>query len=101
MQLGSLLVIAALSQKCRITPKVLKAILSTVASCAQQVSAKQFVRTLLCICAPQDTLEKFPRSLVTAIMRLPYVSEKDTSDAHILTLKVVLSIPNYGMCILG
>ncbi|OSX58041.1 hypothetical protein POSPLADRAFT_1154787 [Postia placenta MAD-698-R-SB12] len=74
--LGSLLVIAALSQKCRITPKVLKAILSTVASCAQQVSAKQFVRTLLCICAPQDTLEKFPRSLVTAIMRLPAVDSE-------------------------
>ncbi|KAF9807205.1 hypothetical protein IEO21_08320 [Rhodonia placenta] len=74
--LGSLLVIAALSQKCRITPKVLKAILSTVASCAQQVSAKQFVRTLLCICAPQDTLEKFPRSLVTAIMRLPAIDSE-------------------------
>ncbi|CCM00706.1 uncharacterized protein FIBRA_02746 [Fibroporia radiculosa] len=72
-KLGSLLILAALSQKCRLTSKTMKAVLVAIASCTTRCSAKQFVRTLLCICAPQDEMDKFPRSLVKAFLTIPEI----------------------------
>ncbi|KAH9921142.1 uncharacterized protein B0H18DRAFT_1086220 [Fomitopsis serialis] len=44
-------------------------ILNAIASCAERISAKQLVRTLACLCGPQDELEKLPRALVTAMLK--------------------------------
>ncbi|KZT03292.1 uncharacterized protein LAESUDRAFT_744673 [Laetiporus sulphureus 93-53] len=62
--LGILLILAGISQKCHLSPKALNAVLSAVAGCSKDVTAKQLIRTTLCICAPQDVSEKFPRALL-------------------------------------
>ncbi|KAH9837712.1 armadillo-type protein [Rhodofomes roseus] len=67
--LSSLLVLAALSNKCYLTQKALKTILNAVATCAERISAKQLVRTLACLCAPQDESEKLPRALLSAALK--------------------------------
>lgn len=72
-QLGSFLVLAAISQKARLTPKAVKSILTAVVGCAERVSPKQLIRTLVGICAPQDQLEKLPSSVVKALLTIPYV----------------------------
>ncbi|PCH43122.1 hypothetical protein WOLCODRAFT_121527 [Wolfiporia cocos MD-104 SS10] len=69
--LGSLLILAAMSQKAFLTQKALKAVLTSVASRADRISAKQLVRSLLCILAPQDELEKLPRVLIASILSKP------------------------------
>ncbi|KAI0920552.1 hypothetical protein AcV5_010550 [Taiwanofungus camphoratus] len=74
--LGSFLVLAALSQKCHFSSKALKAILSAVTRCAGHVTVKQLVRTLLCICAPQDELEKLPRGLIENLLMVPGIDEE-------------------------
>ncbi|KZT68072.1 hypothetical protein DAEQUDRAFT_348588 [Daedalea quercina L-15889] len=67
--LASLLVLAALSQKCHLTPKAVKTILNAIAACAERISSKQLVRTLVCLCGTQDELEKLPRALVSAALK--------------------------------
>ena len=72
-QLGSFLILAALSQKNHLTTKAVKSLLTTVAGCADLVTPKQLVRTLVTICAPQVVLEKLPNSVVKTLTGLPCV----------------------------
>lgn len=69
--LASFLVLAGLSQKCHLTKRATKTILMAIAPCAERVSTKQLVRTLVCICAPQDELDKLPRNIVAAAVKKP------------------------------
>ena len=71
---SSYLILAAISQKTRLTSKASKTILAAIVGCAERVSPKQLVRTLVSICAPQDQLEKLPGSVVKAVVAIPWVS---------------------------
>ncbi|KAI1789700.1 hypothetical protein LXA43DRAFT_1019967 [Ganoderma leucocontextum] len=72
--LGSYLILAAISQKARLTAKATKTILTAIVECAERVSPKQLVRTLVSICAPQDELEKLSSSLVKTLVAIPGIS---------------------------
>ncbi|KAI0670242.1 hypothetical protein C8Q78DRAFT_1138718 [Trametes maxima] len=74
--LGSYLILAAISQKTRLTAKGVKSILSAVAECAERVSPKQLVRTLVSICAPQDQLERIPGSVVETLLTVPGIQSE-------------------------
>ncbi|TBU55148.1 armadillo-type protein [Dichomitus squalens] len=72
--LGSYLILAAISQKARLTSKATKTILAAVVGCAERVSPKQLTRTLVSICAPQDQLEKLSGRVVKTIVAIPGIS---------------------------
>ncbi|KAI0742763.1 hypothetical protein C8Q80DRAFT_1221194 [Daedaleopsis nitida] len=74
--LGSYLVLAAISQKARLTIKAIKSILAAAVECAPRVSPKQLVRTLVSVCAPQDQLEKLPSSLVKRLITIPHIDSE-------------------------
>ena len=69
--LGSLLILAAISQKTHLTSKAVKSLLVAVTECVERVTPKQLVRTLVSICAPQDQVEKLPGSVVKTLIGLP------------------------------
>ena len=71
-QLGSFLVLAAISQKTHLTSKGVKSILVAIAGCAERVSPKQLVRTLVSVCASQDQLEKMPGAVVKTLLTMSY-----------------------------
>ncbi|OCH90866.1 hypothetical protein OBBRIDRAFT_729952 [Obba rivulosa] len=74
--LGCYLLLAALSQKCHLSTKALRAILSSVASCVERVSAKQYVRTLVAISAPQDELAELPRNVISSLIKIAGMDEE-------------------------
>ncbi|EMD35136.1 hypothetical protein CERSUDRAFT_107124 [Gelatoporia subvermispora B] len=74
--LGCYLLLAALSQKCRLSPKALRAILSSVATCVERVSAKQYMRTIVAISAPQDELAELPRNMTASLTKIPGMDEE-------------------------
>ncbi|KAI0830231.1 hypothetical protein BC628DRAFT_1357002 [Trametes gibbosa] len=78
--LGSYLLLAAISQKTRLTPKAVQGILVAVTACAARVSPKQLVRTYVSICAAQDQLERLPSSVVKTVTALPDI-ETELIDA--------------------
>ncbi|KAI0632952.1 hypothetical protein C8Q77DRAFT_1120632 [Trametes polyzona] len=74
--LGSYLILAAISQKARLTVQAVKSILTAVVDCAERVSPKQLVRTLVSICAPQDQLDRIPTDVVKTVLAIPSVEEE-------------------------
>ncbi|KAI0651200.1 hypothetical protein C8Q79DRAFT_1004507 [Trametes meyenii] len=74
--LGSYLILAAISQKTRLTAKAVKTILSAVTECAERVSPKQLIRTLVSICAPQDQLERISGSVVETLLAVPGIQSE-------------------------
>ncbi|PIL25975.1 hypothetical protein GSI_11729 [Ganoderma sinense ZZ0214-1] len=74
--LGGYLILAAISQRTRLTSKATKTILGAIVECAERVSPKQLVRTLVSVCAPQDQLEKLSGSLVKVLIAIPGISSE-------------------------
>ncbi|KAL6308934.1 hypothetical protein BKA93DRAFT_724934 [Sparassis latifolia] len=74
--LGSYLLLAATSQKCHLSSKALKAVLSAISSSADRVSPKQFVRTLVAVCAPQDELEALPRNVMDTFIQFSGIDDE-------------------------
>jgi U3 small nucleolar RNA-associated protein 10 len=70
-QLGSYILLSALSQKCHLTPKAVKAIIGAMAGCAHQVETRQFINAAISVCEPQAELDHFSNSTVKHILRLP------------------------------
>lgn len=66
--LGSYILISALSKKIQFTPHALKTIISSMTSCAQNVSPTQFTNALLAVCEPQPALERFSEGTVKGII---------------------------------
>ena len=58
--MGSLLLLAALSHKCRITADALISVLKSIAKAKRVVSPVQLLTTLVAVAAPQDPLPKLP-----------------------------------------
>lgn len=71
VQLGSYLVLAAISQKTHLTANAVKSILVAAADCAERVSPKQLVRTLVSICAPQEQLDRLSSSVIKTLVAIP------------------------------
>ncbi|KAI9060150.1 hypothetical protein FKP32DRAFT_1760434 [Trametes sanguinea] len=69
--LGSCLVLAAISQKTNLTTKAVKSIMLAVADCAERISPKQLIRTLVSIAAPQDQLDRLSKSVVETLVTIP------------------------------
>ncbi|OSD00001.1 hypothetical protein PYCCODRAFT_1479448 [Trametes coccinea BRFM310] len=74
--LGSCLVLAAISQKTNLTAKAVKSIMLAVADCAERISPKQLIRTLVSIAAPQDQLDRLSKSVVEALVTIPGVQSE-------------------------
>ena len=67
-QLASYILLSALSQRCRLSPAALKTILSSMASCSEQVTSQQFIHATLSVMAPQDELNVLPNVLTARLL---------------------------------
>ncbi|KAG6888637.1 hypothetical protein C0992_007989 [Termitomyces sp. T32_za158] len=74
--LGSYVLLAALSHKCRIAPAALSVILNAMTTCAENVVPQQYISAILSVCEPQDELEGFSKATVQAILRIPNVAKE-------------------------
>ncbi|KAH9893998.1 hypothetical protein C8Q73DRAFT_694035 [Cubamyces lactineus] len=90
--LGSYLILAAISQKTNITSNAVKSIMHAIVDCAERVSPKQLVRTLVSIVAPQDQLERLPKGVVKRVISIPGI-ELELIDAMAWTGAEKLIIP--------
>ena len=72
-QLGSYILLASLSQKCKISPAALQVVVAEVVSASHSVRTDQLVQTLVAVCGPQDVLEKWPNEVVKNILGVSYV----------------------------
>ncbi|KAJ8482003.1 hypothetical protein ONZ51_g5640 [Trametes cubensis] len=90
--LGSYLILAAISQKTNITPSAIKSIMHAIVDCAERVSPKQLVRTLVSIVAPQDQLERLPKGVVKRVISIPGI-ELELIDAMTWTGSEKFIIP--------
>ncbi|KAF6741372.1 hypothetical protein DFP72DRAFT_995311 [Ephemerocybe angulata] len=79
LQLGSYVLLAALSQKTDLAPSVVKSIVGAMAGAAQHVSTDQFVSALVAFCQGQTQLEKVSESTVKALLQLPAINEEITA----------------------
>lgn len=72
-QLGSYILLASLSQKCKFSPAALQVVVGEIVSAFHLVRPDQLVQTLVAVCGPQDVLEKLPGEVVKGILGIPYV----------------------------
>jgi len=72
-KLGSYILLASLSQKCKFSPAALQVVVADAVSASHSVRTDQFVQTLVAVCGPQDVLEKLPSEVVKSILGVPYV----------------------------
>ncbi|KAJ3005360.1 hypothetical protein NUW54_g4371 [Trametes sanguinea] len=94
--LGSCLVLAAISQKTNLTAKAVKSIMLAVADCAERISPKQLIRTLVSIAAPQDQLDRLPKSVVEALVTIPGIqSELISAMAWVGAEKFLIPLINH------
>jgi hypothetical protein len=80
-QLASYVLLAALSQKCKLTPEALKTIVECMGAAADLVEAKQFVNAAVAVCTLQGELQSlrlpdsgFVQSHFLYSLRSTYVS---------------------------
>ncbi|KAG7098539.1 hypothetical protein E1B28_000475 [Marasmius oreades] len=74
--LGSYILISTLSQKCKVTPAALKALVVSMISCAHEVGVTQVVNALISVCEAQDVLEELPNHTVKSFLRLKGINEE-------------------------
>jgi len=82
VKLGSYILLASLSQKCKFSSSALKAIVGAMASAAHTVRGDQFVNSLVAVCEPQEALDAFSSETLKAIVRTPYVNAFVCYDLH-------------------
>ena len=82
VKLGSYILLASLSQKCKLASNALKVIVGAMASAAHTVRGDQFVNSLVAVCEPQDELDAFTSETLKAIVRTPYVNAFIFYDLH-------------------
>ncbi|KAG6836982.1 hypothetical protein H0H93_016935 [Arthromyces matolae] len=80
--LGSYVLLAALSQKCRIVPAALTVILNAMSKCAEFVLLQQYINAILSVCEAQEELENFSETMVSSILRLENI-EKELRNASV------------------
>ena len=74
IQLGSFVLLAALSQKCQFTPAATKTIASGMVHCVSAsmvVDAHQLVTALLSFLSGQETLNDLPNNCIDEFISLP------------------------------
>ena len=72
-QLGSYVLLSALSRKCCLAPKALGSIIGSMASCANRVKTQQFISAAVSVCEPQDEVDSLSDATINSILRLSYV----------------------------
>ncbi|KAG5336970.1 hypothetical protein C0989_011380 [Termitomyces sp. Mn162] len=70
--LGSYVLLAALSQKCRIAPAALSVVLNAMTNGAENILSQQYISAILSVCEPQDELEGFFEATLKAMLRIPF-----------------------------
>ena len=71
IQIGSYILLVALSQKYQLSPSALKVIVSTMAACAYVVRGNQLISSLVAVCDSQNELERFGNKTLKAILCIP------------------------------
>ena len=71
IQIGSYILLVALSQKYQLSPSALKVIVSTMAACAHVVRGNHLINSLVAVCDSQNELERFSDKTLKAILRVP------------------------------
>ncbi|KAH7099410.1 armadillo-type protein [Auriculariales sp. MPI-PUGE-AT-0066] len=66
--MGSLLLLAAMSQKCTLSADALGTILSSIAKAKRLVSPVQLITTFVAVCGPQDELAKLSSKVVDILV---------------------------------
>ncbi|KAF8889071.1 hypothetical protein BD779DRAFT_1714897 [Infundibulicybe gibba] len=74
------ILLSTLSQKIRMAPVALKALVGVMAGCAQHVSTKQFISAVTSVCTSQNVLDGLSTTAVKAIVRLDNI-DKELTDA--------------------
>jgi len=72
-KLGSYILLASLSQKCKFSPVALQVVVAEVVSASHLVRTDQLVQTLVAVCGPQDVLEKLPNEVIKNILGISYM----------------------------
>jgi U3 small nucleolar RNA-associated protein 10 len=70
-QLGSFILLSALARKSKLPSSALKVVIRSMASCAEFVTAKQFLSAAIAVCEGQTELGTLPSSTVKAMLQLP------------------------------
>lgn len=109
--MGSLLLLAALSQKCRLTTDALRSVIKSVVKAKRAVAPSQLQATLVAICGPQEQLQDLPRSVVDVLaanadafaetlqlegaqkLFIPLCHELVPNDAHTEVVSVIIQAP--------
>ncbi|KAF9034474.1 hypothetical protein BDZ89DRAFT_1158021 [Hymenopellis radicata] len=74
--LGSYILLAALSHKCRFSADALKTIVSAMINSAKRVSAKQFINAVVSVVEAQDELQALPKKNITTLLRISNLNEE-------------------------
>ncbi|KAF5351352.1 hypothetical protein D9758_008071 [Tetrapyrgos nigripes] len=74
--LGSYALLSVLSQKCRLTPSALKAIVISMSNCARQVGTAQYLNALISVCEPQGEIEELPDATVKTVLRIANIDSE-------------------------
>ncbi|KAG5718058.1 U3 small nucleolar RNA-associated protein 10, partial [Termitomyces sp. T112] len=80
--LGSYVLLAALSQKCRIAPAALSVVLNAMTNGAENILSQQYINAILSVCEPQDELEAFSEATLEAMLHIPNI-EKELRNASV------------------
>ena len=78
-QLGSYILLATMSHKCPLTPAAIKVIVVAMTTCAQRVSAKQYISAVVSVCEAQREIEALFAENTKSVLAIPYV---DSSYTH-------------------
>ncbi|KAG6909155.1 hypothetical protein DXG01_001782 [Tephrocybe rancida] len=89
--LGSYVLLAALSQKCRIAPAALSIIVNTMTTCAEHVLPQQYMNAILSLCEPQDELESFSEATLKAVLRIPSIEKELRAACNWIGVEKILN----------
>ncbi|KDQ24027.1 hypothetical protein PLEOSDRAFT_1068022 [Pleurotus ostreatus PC15] len=80
--LASYILLVALSQKCRLSPDAVNAIVVAMTKRAALVTPSQYLKALISVCEPQELEEgaTFPRSVTKCLLKLPNASLPQDMD---------------------
>ncbi|KAG6857013.1 hypothetical protein H0H87_010685 [Tephrocybe sp. NHM501043] len=95
--LGSYVLLAALSHKCRITPIALSVVLNAMTACAELVLPQQYTNAIISVCGPQDELEGLSDTTLKTILRLPNMERELRNASNWIGVEKIFSPLTHGL----
>ncbi|KAG6866337.1 hypothetical protein C0991_005804 [Blastosporella zonata] len=95
--LGSYVLLAVLSHKCRIAPAALSIILNAMTTCAEHVLPQQYINAILSVCEPQDELEGFSEVTLKAIICIPGIEKELRTASNWIGVEKILNPLTHGL----